>query len=435
MENSLLKPYRFLSPYTWGLFFCYLILLFYFSKIDVYHQYFFSNGPIVLSYHLVRIFYMLSLAWLCYATGYFVLRLIIKDEQHAEITLDNTIVIFFIGLSVWQIVLLPMGFAGLYQRNLMVLITAVVFISSLPRLNQCIHSLVSNQKAINKGGLLILFLPILLFLMAKGLYPSGGHDYYTHYFSYYRDIVESGSILQGRNWYHFYYDKGLGLYFLSMLLTDPLAPQLVTTMMTFASAGIVFSLVRQSTNWRLLPWIAVAFYFSFLIYTPGPGYSMRETGWNELEKTHESATVVLFFIIWATIRLAQNKEFRFWGAALIFGSMALAIMSAATSMFAVAYLVASFIGFIIYKKLSAAKYVAISLVSLGILISLLLLSNYFLTGLPDEQQALLFWKVINFDKVNEWGGLFQIINLHNGRISQAASKLPINNDFLFMIKT
>lgn len=426
---------EYLSPFTWLFFIGYILLLLFFNKIDVYHHYFFSTGFIVFSYNIFRLFFIFCLMWLCYIAGDYTLSLLTKHTDHREIKLEPILLTFFAGLSIGHIVLLFIGFAGLYTRTLMAVITLALFAISLPRFNQWVRFFQTHRKPIYWPGFLLFLLPTLFFLMTKGLYPSGGHDYFTHYFPYYREVIESGSILPGRLWYHFYYDKGMGLFFLSMLITDPLAPQLVTTAMIFASSGIIFSLIRQSTSWRLLPWIGVALYISFLIYTPGSISAMRETGWGEIEKSHEPATILMFFIIWVTINLAQTTQFRLWGILLILTASTLTIMSMAMAAFAGIYLMTILLCFLLYKQYKPALIIACGLFAIGFWLTFLLLVNYLLTGLPDEQSALFWWPYVNFSKVNEWGGLFQVINLYYNRIDQLNDKLAFTPELIKKIVT
>ena len=92
----------------------------------------------------------------------------------------------------------------------------------------------------NLGFLTVFAVVAALLLSIKTLYPGGSNDYYNHYFYYYVDVIRNGSLMPNEAWYHFFYSKGLGLYFLGMLLSDPLAPQLVTGIFTFAAALAVW---------------------------------------------------------------------------------------------------------------------------------------------------------------------------------------------------
>ena len=140
-----------------------------------------------------------------------------------------------------------------------------------------------------------------LLLVIKGLYPGGGHDYYTHYFYYYQSVIKHGGIWPNEVWYHYYYSKGLGLYFLGMLLTDPLAPQLVTScFMAVAAAAFYLAAVilrRQQIGRR-----QASFYSSvFIVFTPY---------WGEFEKQHEFNTALIVGVIWMTQRALRAEAAR-----------------------------------------------------------------------------------------------------------------------------
>src|SRR5205823_3534149 len=106
-----------------------------------------------------------------------------------------------------------------------------------------------------------------LFLCIKVLYPNGGNDYYTHYFYYYVNVVKYGSLMPNEVWYHFYYSKGTGLYFLAMLLTDPLAPQLVTAGFVLIGALSVALILGRVAPGTSLAWVGAILYLALLIFT------------------------------------------------------------------------------------------------------------------------------------------------------------------------
>ena len=139
----------------------------------------------------------------------------------------------------------------------------------------------------------------LLLLLIKGLYPGGGHDYYTHYFYYYQTVIDLGGLWPNDVWYHYYYSKGSGLFFLGMLLTDPLAPQLVTfCFMAVAAAALYLTVedVAPKTNW---PSASVLVFISIYIFTPG---------WGEFEKDHEFNTALILGVIWMALRLFAPEQ-------------------------------------------------------------------------------------------------------------------------------
>jgi hypothetical protein len=108
-------------------------------------------------------------------------------------------------------------------------------------------------------------------LLVKGLYPDGGHDYFQHYFYFYQKVIDSGGIWPNEVWYQYYYSKGAGLYFLATLLTDPMAPQLVTSCFIAAAALVVFLWCRRVAPGTAWPCVGVVTFLAAFIYTPNLG--------------------------------------------------------------------------------------------------------------------------------------------------------------------
>jgi hypothetical protein len=106
-----------------------------------------------------------------------------------------------------------------------------------------------------------------LIAVGKGLFPGGGHDYYTHYFPYYLEVVKNHNIWPNDVWYHYYYSKGSGLIFLSMLLTDPLSPQVVTMVFFTVSAVVVYCLLRKMTGSTMCA-NGCVLYLAAFVWTP-----------------------------------------------------------------------------------------------------------------------------------------------------------------------
>ena len=97
-------------------------------------------------------------------------------------------------------------------------------------------------------------LAVTMFLLVKGLYPGGGHDYYDHYFPYYLRVIQTGSILPTMFGQLLCIERRWSLFF-SDAATDPLAPQLVTAGLILCAAAIVYALLRRIARTGVLPWI------------------------------------------------------------------------------------------------------------------------------------------------------------------------------------
>lgn len=430
MTSRLLKftliPAINLSYVTWGLFLSYVFLLLFFAEVDVYHHYFFSASGLVTFYNLARLFYIVVFMWLMYAVGDKFLSYQAGESYTNNMSLKNTLLAFFSGVGIWEIFLLMVGFAGLYNYTFLSGLSLLVFAFSLPRLETWVNY---AKPKIYLPGILLLSIALFGFIITKGLYPAGGHDYYLHYFPFYRKVVETGSIWPNEVWYHFYYSKGLGLFFLSMILTDPLGPQLATSAMIFAAAAMVFLILRRHSPWNMMPWFGAAFYIAFLIYTPGPHVNLQEGGWGDLEKNHELTAVLILAMIWMTILLKEGPN-RVVGWTLLLASSAAVIISQPLVMIIGAYHLLMLFYFFLNKNQTALKWMLASLLAAGLVFLSLILINYVITGLPEDQNLLLYWPWINFTKLDQWGALFDALMLHHDRTSLVNNKIPLSFNFI-----
>jgi hypothetical protein len=412
-----------ISPIAWALFFGYILLLLYFYFVDFYHHHFFTKGLLIFNYNVARFFFMFYLMWLFYAAGDLFFALFFGNSYRNKMTLDYALLAFVSGVGLWHVLLLFIGFAGLYSRPLMDAITLLLFVFSLRKLNQWIH-LCKISSATYWPGWAIVLVPLFFFLITKGLYPAGGHDYYNHYFPYYREVIRTGTILPNEVWYHFYYSKGDGLFFMSMLITDPLAPQLATAALIIAGAAMIFNILKASSSnhFRLLPWIGAGLYIAFLIYTPGP---LRQIGWADLEKAHEPASVLILAMIWITYNFAQTFEVRKWGTALLLSMTALVIINPFVAPYACIYLFLAALIFYLSNKKQAAQWLLSGSFVAAAWLLFLAIVNFYLTGVPDEQKLMLYLPFIDFQKVDEWGVVMEMLKFLWDRNGMMLSKVPL----------
>jgi len=416
------------TPAVWFVFAGYILLLAYFQKVDVYHQHFFMTGKKVCVYHLFRLAFIVYSCWLYYALGYFIFR--IFHVSRPEYTLTSLLLTFFTGVGSANTLFLFIGLAGYYTRPFLEIATLCLFVYSLPELSRCLRQVTLINKTNAVLGSSILLLPLGAFLLVKGLYPAGGHDYYQHYFHYYKRVIETGSILPNEVWYHFYYCKGAGLFFASMLLTDPLAPQLATLTLMLGAAGVMYLLIQQHSHSKLLAWLAVAMYFAFLIYTPGPVENMHHGGWGDMEKTHEPAAVLLFASIWLVIGIIETQGARIWNITLAFVLSALVIISPTMSIYPLGFLSSLFLFTYTLRKPYCAV-VGFNIALIGFWLAVILGVNFYFTGLLDDHLLLTSWQWINFEKIMQWGVLFELLQIHMGATGQVAYAVPLSSNFIF----
>ena len=279
-----------------------------FQRIDFYHHYFFHTGAIVFIDNVMRIGFVLVLCWLIYVPGAGILDVIERQRRRGQIKgispAERALMGFGIGIGVWHVVLFILGEFNLYYRWVMIALCAATLLASAKSFaglgNQSFAAIKSRFQELRTGRRVmeaISFISVLLaatcLLLVRGLYPGGGGDYYTHYFYYYLDVLKNHGLAPNDVWYHYWYSKGYGLFFLSMLLTDPEAPALVTfccvALATLAIALFAGRLAPRS----LWPTVAALLYLFYNLVAVG------HSGGGEFENDHELISALLVLVAWA----------------------------------------------------------------------------------------------------------------------------------------
>jgi hypothetical protein len=396
----------------------YAALLAWFKLADVYHTHFATKGLIVVVYNAFRVLFIFYLFWIVYAVGALALR---RFGKFSELqTIERLVLGFFAGTGLWHIALLALGYLNLYTVPVAIAVTlpavALAYSDARDALSEwwrCWRSL-PWQKCLGAaaialaGGLLLLF---------KGLYPGGGHDYYTHYFYYYQSVIEHGGIWPNEVWYHYFYSKGCGLFFLGMLLSDPLAPQLVTfCFMAVAAAALYLTVkaIAPETNW---PIASVLLFLSIYLFTPG---------WGEFEKDHEFKTALIIAIIWLTQRAfgAQKPDVAKFIFACGSAVAAAVIINTQIGLYFVAVFTLVALVFIWSpERRNAVICLALAAWAGAIVIGILVL-NYATAGLPLDQGITLVWPFADVEKLYRSGSLPMVMHLHRGTKSLIAQGMP-----------
>jgi hypothetical protein len=429
-------------------------ILLWFYGVDVYHQHFSEAGPLVLVHNVCRVLFIFYLFWIVHEAGAFLLRLVSGDAIESASAVERVVLRFFAGTGVWHVALVGLGYLGLYTRPIAVAITLPVVAVSYRRFAAAVRGLrhllatrfpqartpaawlavMRTPIGAATGLLAVLFVAVL---MIKGLYPSGGHDYFTHYFHYLRAVVERGNIWPNEVWYHYYYLKGSGLFFLAMLLTDPLAPQLVTFTFYAASLLALFLMLR-----RLAPssrWVCagMVLFLGLFIYTPGAGGSRAHGGWGDFEKLHELNAALTLAIIWIATRMLETHG-REMLAALAAGASAVAtaiILNTTAGAYFVAVFGLLMLWHLWRRKVEKALQCACLAVVAGVVAAATLLVNQLTTGLMSDQILGLAWKFADVEKLHAWGALPPLLTTLWGRAGMALERTTLIDAARLLVKT
>ncbi len=404
----------------------YAALVYYFYRVDVYDDHFFdaAYGPV---YNIARIIFGLYLFTFLYVTGDDVIRLY-QRLAHASLRLafgERIVVCFFAGAIAWQFFMLALGYLSLYTRLVAFAVTMPIILQSSLRVGpflagarHAFGALLRSYNPLSRAlviGLLTTFLIVAFLLLAvKGLYPAGGHDYFTHYFYYYVTVLKNHGIWPNDVWYHYFYSKGEGIVLLSMLLTDPLAPSLVTYCFVAVATLALFIFIDRVMPGTLWPWAATLCFLSVLIYGGGqatPGSPDNNNSWAEFPKEHEinAAFVIVFAWLCDQAMRAVDGERRLFLCLAAACAFAVSYLEEPTPIFIglLALTIAAILLLLRYYRQSFEFVLLACAAGVGFFSNLII--NYLTTGMPNDVFINIFWPIVNLHKIETLGWLYPVL--------------------------
>jgi hypothetical protein len=419
----------------------YAVILLWFHAVDVYHAHFAQAGPLVLVHNVCRAVFIFYLFWIVHAAGALLLRAI--GAALPARPLERIALTFFAGTGVWHVALLLLGYLGLYARPVMAALTLAAVALSYRDFRRAAAEMVelrAELKPPSRGWAVALVCVFVAVLMIKGLYPTGGHDYFTHYFYYDRAVVERGDLWPNELWYHYYYSKGAGLYFLAMLLTDPLAPQLVSFCFFAASLIVLFLLLRRVAPGTAWPWAGLVLFLALYVYTPGPGDSRWHGGWGDFEKLHELNAALTLGILWmaAEALAPRGREARAWMAGAISAIAAAVIINNTVAVYFGGLFAVLAVWFAVRGTWRQALACFVFAAIAGVVLAAMGAINYVTTGLVSvvsDVPIRLFWPVTDVEKLHRWGALPMVLIFHWGFAGLGALVVTAADTIRLLLKT
>ncbi len=335
-------------------------------------------------------------------------------SQQALLTpAERGVLAFGIGVGVWQVLLLILGIAGLYYRPVMIVLAAIVLLTSGRQFGatasagfrtvvaRATRGRITAVQAI--GAFIVAFFTVWL-LLARGLYPGGGQDYYNHYFPYYLEALKNHNLSPNDVWYHYYYSKGCGLVFLGMLLTGPEAPALVTFCCVIMAAMAMAVVVNRLTPPSLWPSCVAALYLAFNL----AGYRLQSGG--EFQKDHELVSALITMMACA-LCLARGPAVSAWLAMAMSSAVAAAIIAQPIGVLITVYFIVLASWATLRRRWEEMRrYGLVAATVAGTVVAMLTL-NYWVTGLADDWALGLTLRFADVTRLDRWGVLPHLLIL------------------------
>jgi hypothetical protein len=403
----------------------YAALILYFVSVDVYDDHFFDRqyGPI---YNLLRAVFGFYLFIILYTSGDDILCLFRRWRGLAPNLScgEKVVVYFFTGAAAWQFFMFALGYLSLYTRSVAIAVTIPVVLHAAVKFGNFLQETSSafvarlqsyGPRARFTAAILFVALLVAAFLLAivKGLYPAGGHDYYTHYFYYYVVCLKNRGIWPNDVWYHYFYSKGEGIFFLAMLLTDPLAPSIVTYGFTIVATVALFLMIDRMRPRSFWPWAASICWLLLLIYAGGQSglHVDNSNYWAEFQKEHEINAAFMLVFIWLCDGMLRDRKTEhslfFWLAAV--SAFAVAYVEQPTPIIIGIFCAVAMIALLVRRRARLSMKFLLLACSAGAGMISNLVINYLTTGIPSDVFINIFWPIINLRKVESVGWLWPVI--------------------------
>jgi hypothetical protein len=400
----------------------FMAVLAYFGFVDPYRNHFFQSGYSAL-YNTARIILAAYLFWLFSFVGSKTLTGIVGERPLLGIKLHERLALgFFVGGAVITVVMLFLGYVYLYWRALAAVIAIALvavsyrdFAAVCREASSSIALLIRDNSRLDLISAAMMLVAVIFFggvlLLVKGLYPQGGHDYYQHYSQFYSLVVDNHNVWPNDFWYHYYYSKGLGVMFLGMLLSDALAPSLVTFCFVAAAAVALYSLVGRFCPRTLWPWAAVVLYLALNVHTLGTGFYAANGGWGHFQKPHEINAPLLIAILWMSVGMvrSEGEGRRPWWLGAAACSFVVAYFLIISSAIVGLFTLLATVGFFFRRRDSAIAFFGLAVAAGLGLVSVFML-NYLTTGMPSDIAINAWWPIIDFRRLDEAGTLFDVTN-------------------------
>ena len=405
---------------AWGaaLFAIFLAIVLWFNVVDFYHRHFFDHGIVVLVDNLARIGFLLVLSWLIYAPGAAVAQVLLSGAHRAGLTpAERGVLAFGIGIGLWHVLLLIMGVAGLYYRSIMVGLAAIVLLTSARHFGTVASAacriLVTRAAGLRRGvgipeALCIVLVVVcgIWLLLVRGLYPGGGGDYYTHYFYYYLDVLKNHDLAPNDVWYHYFYSKGYGLFFLGMLLTDPEAPALATFCCVIFAAVAMAALAQRIAPRSFWPACVAALYLLFNVIGDARA---RGNGGGHFQKDHEQVSALIVLIAVALCLARGSVARRAWLTMAASSAVAVAIIAQPMGVIIGFYFMLVALWAMLRRQWAEMRLFGLAGIVVGGTVAAIFALGYWATGLAHDQALELMLRFADMTRLDRWGVLPQLV--------------------------
>jgi len=268
--------------------------LFIFKSQNFYNSEFYTNGGRLIFYQIQKIVFIPLILVSFFYTG----KIIIKDNSISFQCMS--------GACLQFIILFLLGSLGtLKPFFIYILFLTPLLFFRYDHLQSFIRSIFKmlRKNTLTKIQISFLCLVIIFLYLAKGAFPWGGHDFFTHYFPAYKFVVQNQSIWPNDCWYHIFYGNWNLPAFYSMILLDNSCANFLTFILVCLAAFCLQNCNEEPEKMTL----AATLFLGIYIFTPGSGIYKAHGGWGDFEKLHEVTGAFLLFYFLSLYEMFKRK--------------------------------------------------------------------------------------------------------------------------------
>lgn len=264
------------------------------------------------AYNALRLIFAAYFLHILYGVGHLFISLIEKRSAAGLSWLNRLILSIFSGAAMLRIVFFLFGLTNLYFLSVgLILSLAILFFSAenffsvLSQGKRRMEEWIAQSAIEDRRIIFLLLTAILLACLAlfvvKGTYMVDPVNL-SQISPYMNEVVARHGLSPNAYWQGFYATKGASLEILALLLTEKMAPPLVSFVLVLASVSMLFSLVKSFTGNNLWGFVAVLAYIGANLL-PGRG---------DFEGLHTAIGVNILFLFWLCISTSNKQLVNRW---------------------------------------------------------------------------------------------------------------------------
>ncbi|MBI5519125.1 MAG: hypothetical protein HY916_03580 [Desulfovibrio sp.] len=370
-----------------------------------------TSPSLIFAWTLGRLGMMLCLGLGFLSLGRLVLALHWRRVEELGV-LERMLACFFVGTAVLRMAMFGLGLASAYTPGIALGLTLplVVAFPLLFDVRRLYCEVADSLRAKALESLFVLGLCLLAAVMLGFVYfgscqYSFDGDYLTHYGPYYESVVRNGGLAPNDVWYQYFYSKGAGLFYLSMLLTDRAGPLLISFMHLCAATALLFVVIRRVSGSPLWGLSAAVFMLGMMAW-PVDGFFVKH---------HCEISAIILFVTVVVVGMTAARRFGNLFLTLACLSQA-SLMLYSLQAGAYTLIFAGCYGLNSLFRRDGGKFLRYSLViGLGVVVACsALLLNYQLTGLYEITPFRLFLRFWNQEIFSRWVSPYLMFYLSEG---------------------